>query len=101
MKTKLTAKVLAVFLSLFALNGGGSASGFGGPGFGTLCVAICSAEKYQRDMVTMQQLEVMLAACDASDDPCRDAAGAWAEAEWAESRRLWEACEKSCQQWWM
>ena len=97
MKTKLTAKVLAVFLFLFALNGGGSAFGFGGPGFGTLCVAMCSAAKYERDMVTMQQLYAMLAACDPKDDECRSAAGAWAEAEWAESRRLWEECDKSCE----
>lgn len=96
MKTKLTTAVFAALLLLVGSNGAGHALGFGGPDNGVMCVAMCSAAQYQRDMATMQELQARLAACD-TDDECRDAAWAWAEAKWAESRRLWEACDKACE----
>ena len=96
MKMKLTAAAFAAFLLLGASPGGGQALGFGGPENGTLCVAMCSAAQYERDMATLQQLYAMLDACG-DDGPCREAAWDWANAQFEESRRLWEECNKSCE----
>lgn len=100
MKTKIGTVALAALLTLGVSVVGGEALGLGGPGdgpgAGTMCVAMCSAEQYERDMATMQELYAMFEACGI-DDKCREAAGAWAEAQFEESRRLWEECDKSCE----
>ena len=101
MKMKLTAAAFAAFLLLGASSGGGQALALGGPGGGggIMCVAMCSAAQYERDMATLQQLYAMLDACgdDDDDQSCREAAGNWANAQFEESRRLWEECNKSCE----
>ena len=102
MKTKLTATVFAALLLFAPSIGWGQALGLGGPGGGIpgdplMCVAMCSAQQFERDAATLQQLYAMLGQCGIDDDACRDAAWAWANEQFAESRRLWEQCNKSCE----
>ena len=97
MKMKLTAAAFAAFLLLGASSGGSQALALGGPGGGGgMCVAMCSAAEYERNMAIMQQLYAMLEACG-TDDGCRDAAFDWAAEKLEESRKLADACYKSCE----
>lgn len=103
MRDKLTAFGIAASLYVATAVGGGQALGLGGPGEGNwdphFCVAMCSAQQYERDAAILEELYARWEECG-DDQSCRDAAEAWADEQLAESRKMWEACNKSCEPGW-
>lgn len=60
-----------------------------------MCLSMCSAQRYERDIATMQELLARLEQC-AGVESCVQAASTWADEQNAESHSMWEACERSC-----